>query len=300
MEKKSVNDLFNPVVAYFLTLTSKATVESYRFRLRSFCTFTFDQSDFDACDWRTLNYISVLQFIQFQLSRDRAHTTINVTLSALKSVALHAWQLEYISTDEYLRIKNIKNLKGTRLAAGRTLSIEEVSSLKGFFLSDDSPIKCRDYAMFALAAGAGLRRRELMLLDIEHINDERVIVHGKGNKVRTIFLTNFVRSAITRWFLIMNRATGPLFVRVLNSHITHRRIGVLSIHRTMERAVRLSGSARFTTHDLRRTFATTLLDVGADKFAVKQLMGHSSLSTTEIYDRRGDKAGKAAIELLPF
>jgi integrase len=56
----------------------------------------------------------------------------------------------------------------------------------------------------------------------------------------------------------------------------------------------------FTMHDLRRTFATVLLDVGADKFAVQRLMGHSSLVTTELYDRRGEKAAIDAIKLLPF
>lgn len=300
MEINTANEQLNPVTVYFLNLNSITTINSYKFRIRGFCSFAFNIKDYLSCDWRELNYIKVLEFIYLQKELNRAHTSINVTLSAIKSVAFHSWQLNIISTDEYLRIKNIKCIKGQRLAAGRTLSINEVNELRAFFLSSNEIMMKRDYALFALACGAGLRRRELMLLNVEHILEDRIIVHGKGNKIRTVFLTEFTKNAVGSWITELHHEKGPLFISPRNLHKMNNRISISAIHDSMHRIVKSSKCEHFTTHDLRRTFATTLLDVGADKFAVQRLMGHSSLTTLELYDRRGEKAAIDAIKLLPF
>ena len=91
------------------------------------------------------------------------------------------------------------------------------------------------------------------------MKDQSVLVHGKGNKSRTLYLSSFVNEAVCKW---KNRA--------------------------------------FYTAWFKKTFATTLLEVGGDQIAVNRLMGHSSLNTTIIYDRRGDKTQKKAINMLPY
>lgn len=300
MEINTVNKQLNPVTVYFLNLNSITTINSYKFRIRGFCLFAFNVKDYLSCDWSELNHIKVLEFLYLQKELNRAHTSINVTLSAIKSVAFHAWQLTIISTDEYLRIKNIKCLKGHRLAAGRTLSIYEVLKLRDYFVSSNSLITKRNHALFALACGAGLRRRELMLLNIEHILKDRIIVHGKGNKIREVFLTEFTKNAVTDWINELNHEKGALFMSVRNLNKENKRISISGIRDAMVGIVKDTNCEHFTTHDLRRTFATLLLDFGADKFAVQRLMGHSSLTTLEIYDRRGEKAAIDAIRLLPF
>jgi len=180
------NSQINPVDAYFLTLNSNTTVQSYVFRIRAFCKFVFKKVDFNQCNWAKLTYIDVLKFMKHQESRELAHTSINVTLSAIKAVSLHAWQLDYISTDNFMRIKSIKNIRGQRLNAGRTLTQDEIISIKRSLKAQLTKRAIRDYALFALSCGAGLRRRELMLLNIEHILTDRIVIHGKGNKVRTV------------------------------------------------------------------------------------------------------------------
>jgi len=95
------NDFTNPVTVYFLSLNSITTINSYTFRIRGFCEFSFGIKDFLACDWSQLSYIKVLEFLSYQKKLDRAHTSINVTLSAIKSVAFHTWQLNKSSTDDY-------------------------------------------------------------------------------------------------------------------------------------------------------------------------------------------------------
>jgi site-specific recombinase XerD len=300
MEINTATKQLNPVTVYFLNLNSITTINSYKFRIRGFCLFAFNIKDYLTCDWSELNYIKVLEFISIQKELNRAHTSINVTLSAIKSVAFHSWQLNIISTDEYLRIKNIKCIKGHRLAAGRTLTLDEINKLRAFFLSSNDIMMKRNHAIFALACGAGLRRRELMLLNVEHILEDKIIVNGKGNKIRTVFLTEFTKIAVECWIKELNYEKGALFISARQLNKDNNRISISGIHDAIHRIVKLSKCKHFTTHDLRRTFATTLLDVGADKFAVQHLMGHTSLATTEIYDRRGDKAMLEAIKLLPF
>lgn len=300
MKINTANKQHNPVTVYFLNLNSITTINSYKFRIRGFCLFAFNVKDYLNCDWSELNYIKVLEFIYLQKELNRAHTSINVTLSAIKSVAFHSWQLNIISTDEYLRIKNIKCIKGHRLAAGRTLTLDEITKLRAFFISSNNVMMKRNHALFALACGAGLRRRELMHLNIEHILNDKIIVQGKGNKIREVILSEFTKNAVTRWISELNHEKGALFMSVRSVNKQNKRISISGIRDAMLRIVKDSKCEPFTTHDLRRTFATILLDVGADKFAVQRLMGHSSLTTLEIYDRRGERAAIDAIKLLPF
>ncbi len=290
----------NPVSAYFLTINSASTIQSSIFRLRSFCQFTFNEVDFNQCDWNGLSYINVLSYMQHQRESGLAYSSINVTLSILKSVALQAWQLSVINIDEYMRIKTTKGLRGARVDAGRSLSVNEIQNIKKKCTSSDDKTAKRNFAIFALGCGAGLRRIELSRLDIENIHDDKLQVIGKGNKERVVYLNPFTQKAVKNWLDVRDSDSGALFVRIFANNKVGKRIGVLSIHRAIEKIQINSRADRFTTHDLRRTFATMLLDANADKFAVQRLLGHSSLNTTERYDKRGDRAAKAAIELLPF
>jgi integrase/recombinase XerD len=292
--------IISPVSAYFLTINSTATKDSSYYRLRNFCDFTFKTKDFDLCRWDELTYINILNFMNFQREKGLSYSSINVGLSLLKGVALHAWQLECIDVEKYMRIKSIKKLRTSRFSAGRALSLNEIDILKKKYLSANSIIEKRNFAVFALALGTGLRRNEISKLNIEQFKEDKIIITGKGDKDRAVYLNSFVRRAVDRWLNVRNANTGALFVRVFSSGSLGDRLLIQGIHGCMKHIQADTDMPRFTSHDLRRTFATILLDVGADKFAVQRLMGHASLSTTEIYDRRGDKIAKAAIEMLPF
>ncbi|PCH95648.1 MAG: hypothetical protein COB83_07985 [Gammaproteobacteria bacterium] len=290
----------NPVKAYFLTINSKATIQSSHFRLKAFCLFTFSQADFDKCDWSALDYIKILTYMKHQKSLNLAFSSVNVTLSILKSVAMQAWQLSIINIENYMRIKTIRGIKGARVNKGFALSVDDVHLIKRNSDKCKRLVSRRNFAIFAVACGAGLRRVELARLNIENIQDDKLVIIGKNNKERAVYLSPFVKKALNDWLKVLNSEIGALFVRIFASGEMGERVGLLSVHRAIERIQENSGLPRFTTHDLRRTFATTLLDANADKFAVQRLLGHTSLNTTERYDRRGDRAAKAAIELLPF
>jgi integrase len=158
--------------------------------------------------------------------------------------------------------------------------------------------------MIATLATAGLRRAELVALDVEHFNPEtgelRVIA-GKGRKDRLAYLTNGAAEAMAAWLEARGSEPGPLFVAInkggrilggrMTAHAVYRRLE----HRRVEANVRA-----FSPHDLRRSFVTALLEAGADALVVQRLAGHAKPETTARYDKRGEWAKRSAAELLHF
>ncbi|WP_286269517.1 tyrosine-type recombinase/integrase [Thalassotalea hakodatensis] len=295
MEVLSSKTITNPVDAYFLTI-SKSSYDSYFFRIREFCRVIFKTTDFQKCDWKSFTYIDLLRFIQHKKSQGISPNSLNTSIAIIKSIALHAWQLGFISLEEYTKIKLTKKVKGHRLPAGRTLEINEIQDIKHYYFLADELLDIRDFAMFALGVGAGLRRKEITLLDVKHITKDNILVNGKGDKQRLVPLTSFVKQAVKRWLKVAGIGSGAVFTNINTS----QRISIQVVHRCYKRIVRNVECEPFTAHDLRRTFATYLLDNKADVFAVQLLLGHSNETTTRQYDRRGEKIKAHAIKLLPF
>ncbi len=293
MKTPSKNKQKNPVNSFLLTLNSKFSAQSYFYRISLFCDFYFDTRDFELCDWSKLNRIAVLEFMRFESNSDKAHTTINLGLSAIKNVAYECWQQSLIDIDCYMRIKLIKKYTGTRAPSGRVLDITEINKIKRYFAKNTSNRDLRNKALFALGCGAGLRRRELLLLNISNIKNSCVVVQGKGNKSRTIQLSIFTLNAVLALIKILPRINRC-------DEVLDKRISSMGIGCIIEQIQQDTKTEHFTPHDLRRTFATSLLDVGADILAVQRLLGHASFNTTTVYDRRGEQAQKEAIKLLPF
>jgi site-specific recombinase XerD len=293
--------LKNPVEPYLLSLNSKLSARQAEINLKVFCHFLFKTTDFTACNWSIIDYIQVLKFMRFLDNKNLAHTTINTYLTFIKSVSKECWKQEIITIECFMHIQSIKCRKGIRAAAGRALSIREIEQLKSHFKYSKTNKSMRDNAIFALACCCGLRREEISKLSVDDISYNKMTVAGKGNKSRVIHLFGYVKDIVNSLLKTIKRKKGPIFVHIdRQDRLSEKRLTVHGIHYAM---TLLRGNVKikhFTMHDLRRTFATVLLDVGADKFAVQRLMGHSSLVTTELYDRRGEKAAIDAIKLLPF
>ncbi|MGV2871393.1 tyrosine-type recombinase/integrase, partial [Colwellia sp. E150_009] len=269
----------NPVYSFLLTLESKFSVKTYYSRLLIFCDYYFNCRDFSKCDWSKLNHFAVLKYMRFEENNDKAHTSINLTLSALKNVAYECWKQDVISIENYTRIKTIKKIKGTRAASGRVLTFDEITKIQNHFKNKKDNKSIRNYALFALGIGCGLRRGELLSLNTTDIKNNHITIHGKGNKSRKIYLPSFTIVAVKRLLENINARNKPLFSKILKSdEITNKRISSMGISTILEQIINNTKINYFTAHDMRRTFATTLLEVGADKIAVQKLMGHSSLN----------------------
>jgi integrase/recombinase XerC/integrase/recombinase XerD len=159
-----------------------------------------------------------------------------------------------------------------------------------------TPLELRDRALFELAYACGLRAEELVTLDLEAIDfdAESVRVEGKGGKTRLVPVGEHALGALERY---LERARPALAVetdgardRALFLSKSGRRLSTSDVRRRLNgwarRAMsRSPGLAQAHPHALRHSFATHLLDGGADLRAIQELLGHATISTTQVYTR---------------
>lgn len=246
-----------------------------------------------------------VQAVRAELLQARRPATVNKILSALRGVLEEAEGLGLIPLDDYRRaIGAIKNVKGETLPAGRSLSTMEISSLATVCHEDVSLAGARDGALLALLFVVGLRRAEAVSLDFEDVNlDEGTVrvVHGKGRKERLLPIDNGGLHALQGWARARGSAPGPFLLPVQKNGVAIlRRMTAQSVYMALRKRASQARVSSFSPHDLRRSFASELLDRGADIVTVQKLMGHSSPTTTARYDRRGEATKRAAVKLLPF
>jgi integrase/recombinase XerC len=145
--------------------------------------------------------------------------------------------------------------------------------------------RARDVAILELLYASGLRVSELAGLDLDDLDrTERTLrVLGKGRKERIVPYGDAAAGALERWLGKRGEASGAVFTNARGGRLTVR-----SIHTIVRRAARAAGiTRRVSPHTLRHTFATHLLDGGADLRAIQELLGHSRLSTTQRYTHVG-------------
>jgi integrase/recombinase XerC len=148
----------------------------------------------------------------------------------------------------------------------------------------------RNLAILELLYGAGLRLSELAGLNLSDVDliGEQVKVRGKGKKERLLPLGSHAGRALRRYGVLRERLLEKVGVqkgdhRALFLSNRGRRLSPRSIQLVVSRYLRAAAGAGLSTHSLRHSFATHLLDRGADLRAVQELLGHSSLSTTQVY-----------------
>ena len=155
-------------------------------------------------------------------------------------------------------------------------------------LADDgSPTGLRDVAMLELLYATGIRVGELVGLDVDDVDRERLVVRvlGKGRKERSVPYGLPAAQALERWLalgrpkLLVEGAGGALFLGARGRRIDQRAVRTL-VHR---RIAQVPGAPNIGPHGLRHTAATHLLEGGADLRSVQELLGHASLATTQLY-----------------
>lgn len=173
----------------------------------------------------------------------------------------------------------------------RVLKASEVAVLLDSIPASD-PLAARDRALFELAYAAGLRAEELVTLDVGDVDfdAETVRVEGKGEKTRLVPVGEHAARAIERWLAsgrpaLASQPAGALFVSK-----TGRRLSTSDVRRRLrvwarEAARQAPALSQAHPHALRHSFATHLLEGGADLRAIQELLGHASISTTQVYTR---------------
>lgn len=158
-------------------------------------------------------------------------------------------------------------------------------------IKTDSVIGLRDRAIIALLYSSGLRVSELTSLDRSHINLKRqeFTIRGKGQKDRVVFIDKTASQLIGAYIQARTDNSNPLFIRYGGSQSVDQsgdfgRLTPRSIQRLVAQYARLGGITKHVSpHTLRHSFATDLLMNGADLRSVQSMLGHSNISTTQIY-----------------
>lgn len=258
-------------------------------------------------NWTVLRYEHTSAIRALLVSRQLAPSTANRHLAALRGVLRECWRLGYVGVEDYQRAVDLEPVRGSRLPRGRALEAGEIDRLFQACATDRPATSAtRDAALLAVLYGAGLRRAEAIALDLVDYDSRAgtLKVRGKGNKERLAHVGAGGRAALDDWIDIRGSASGPLFWPVHRSGRIGppRRLSAQSVLYLAQRRADDGGVAKFSPHDLRRSFVSDLLDRGVDLSTAQQLAGHAQVQTTARYDRRGEEAkSKAARQLhVPY
>ena len=159
----------------------------------------------------------------------------------------------------------------------------------------------RDYAILMIFLNCGIRRSELVSLNISDLYEDRIRVIGKGNKERFVYFGTACRKAIESYMVERNKKVLT-DNRALFGSRNGNRISVTAVHRLVEKALKQAGldPTQFSAHKLRHTAATMMLSGGVDVKTVQEVLGHENLNTTQIYTHIESSELKIAAEANPL
>jgi integrase/recombinase XerC len=262
---------------------SELTVEYYSQDLQDFLEFLTEQQSKNQIDVTKIDHLSVRYFLADFAKRRSAKATIRRKVAALRSF------FRYLVVKQVLSSNPAHGVEVPRMEQ-KLPSVMEEDDLEILFKDPPEPTyrAVRDRAILELLYGTGIRLAELVGMDVPSIRwDENVIhVMGKGRKGRILPLGRKAAEALKTYVPYrlerlqeLNANTDALFLSRQGGRIPRRTVQRI-VELALEKVCQISS---LSPHLLRHSFATHLLEHGADLRAVKELLGHQNLSTTQIY-----------------
>ncbi len=301
---------------------SPRTISEYYLDLRMFFRFMklmrndmpihthlddIDIKDVDMNFIRTITTSDVFDFLSY-LANDR---TVNPDSAAPDygiSSAARARKLSALkSFYKYLTVRTkqltenpVADLEYPKLRKSlpKYLSMEQSAAL---LKSVSGTNQARDYAILMIFLNCGIRRSELVGLNMTDVYEDRLRVVGKGNKERFVYFGTPCRKAIDAYLVERNKKVLT-DNRALFGSRNGNRISVTAVHRLVEKALLKAGldATQFSAHKLRHTAATMMLSGGVDVKTVQEVLGHENLNTTQIYTHIENTELKIAAEANPI
>lgn len=273
---------------------SRKTRENYKHYLERFYNWAKIEKPSEITPDLIREYRLFLNRTEDKFSRPLKKITQNYHIIALRNFL------------RYLAKRDIKALSADKIELAKQ-SARQVDFLEGDELErllsspeDTSPRALRDKAILELLFSTGLRVSELCKLNRNSVNMEKgeFSVRGKGEKIRVVFLSDRAKKALENYLEIRKDVDPSLFVRMPKSKklqlsmakIKDLRLTPRSVERIVKHySIKAGISKKVTPHILRHSFATDLLTGGADIRSVQTMLGHSSITTTQIYTHITDK-----------
>ena len=295
-----VGDPARHPVAVYLARLAPGSRRSQQAALETMARLlTTGRPGIDELPWHDLRYQHT-QALRAGLADRYSPATSNRHLAALRGVLREAWRLGLMSADDLQRSIDLPAVRGERLPRGRALSRGELRTL---FEScrGGSPADARDAALMGVLYAAGLRRAEVVTLEISDYDPDTgaLIVRGKGNKERAAYIDNGAADAMGEWLRVRGDVPGPLFCPVTQTgEVVVRSMTDQAIYAILQSRAAKANVRAFSPHDLRRSCVSDLLDAGVDISVVQRLVGHANVTTTARYDRRGEQVKRNAAKSL--
>ncbi len=268
---------------------SPNTVKAYRRDLHDFTSYLAGYYGADGWTWEGIDRLAMRGFLGHLTKRGLSRRSMARTLSAVRGFYRFLAMNEVVSANPARAVgapKLEKHLPGylDRAQIELLFQMAEVRAMEGRF--ED----VRNLAILELFYSTGMRVSELAGLnrpDLDLIS-QQVKVRGKGRKERIVPVGDHAQLAIRNYEAKRDELNGTLGGRADRRALfvgrTGRRLTVRAVQKLMSKFLsQVDEDAGLSTHSLRHTFATHLLDAGADLRAVQELLGHASISTTQIY-----------------
>ena len=301
---------------------SQLTIQEYYLDLRMFLRFvrlmrndmpmntdleSIPIKDIDLQFVRGIETSDIFDFLSY-LANDRAVNPESAAPDYGISPAARARKLSAIkSFYKYLTVRTkqlqenpVADLEYPKLRKSlpKYLTMEQSAAL---LRSVSGPNEKRDYAILMLFLNCGIRRSELVGLNLTDVYEDRIRVVGKGNKERIVYFGSACRKAIDAYLVERNKKVLS-DNRALFGSRDNNRISVTAVHRLVKKALMQAGldSTQFSAHKLRHTAATMMLSGGVDVKTVQEVLGHENLNTTQIYTHIENTELKLAAEANPL
>lgn len=301
---------------------SQRTISEYYLDLRMFFRFiklmrndmpiNARLDDINICDVdlafvRQISTSDVFDFLSY-LANYRTHNPdapftdngISATSRARKLSAIKSFY-KYLTVRTKQLVDNpVQDLEYPKLRKSlpKYLTMEQSKTL---LQSVEGPNAKRDYAILMLFLNCGIRRSELVGLNLTDVYEDRIRVVGKGNKERFVYFGTSCRKAIDAYLPERNKKVLS-DNRALFGSRDNNRISVTAVHRLVKKAFLQAGldATQFSAHKLRHTAATMMLSGGVDVKTVQEVLGHENLNTTQIYTHIENTELKIAAEANPI
>lgn len=320
IDRKDNPDFLNSFLDYSITILNKSpnSVKEYNYDLAMFLKYMkvhynlTSETDFkniriDDFDIETLKKITLDDIHAFvsHLSKDNS----NKPATRARKISTIRIFFKYLAVKaKLIEINPAQNLETPKQEKRmpKYLTLEDSKKLLEITSNEDNRNKERDYAIITLFLNCGMRLSELVGINIKdiHFDECKMTVIGKGNKERTIYLNKACMNAINKYLevrpkeCIDYKSKNALFLSERKERISNR-----TIQHIVEKELRNAGldTTKYSTHKLRHTAATLMYQYGqVDIRALQELLGHASISTTEIYTHVANEQVRNAVEQNPL
>lgn len=319
MKKIDLNDYPEFLNDYWFNLVvakgkSERTVEGYLIDIRTFLRYLIymESSDneieftkisiknFDVKDLEKVNLQKIYEYIYFlQDERKNNSKTISRKISSLKSLYKYLTKIAMlVEKDPTLNLELPKQKKSLPKYLTLEQSMELLDST-----DDDGKFSLRDYCIITLFLNCGMRLSELVGLNLSDINlkENKMKLLGKGNKERVIYFNDACHDSLVEYINSRENSTitpDAVFLSRKNKRISRRRVEqIIDYH---IKKIGLSGQG-YSVHKLRHTAATLMYQHGnVDTLTLKEILGHKSIATTEIYTHLSNEILKKAADSSPL